>query len=72
MSVIQFAWCWCEQNGRSRDSSVAMCYGLDRQGIGVRFSAGIRDISVLYSVYTGFRAFSACYPLGAEGPISRG
>jgi hypothetical protein len=50
----------------SRDSSVGIAtgYRLNDQMIGVRFSAGTGNFSLLHRVQTGSRAHPASYPMG--------
>jgi hypothetical protein len=39
---------------------------------GVKFLAGTRDFSVLYSIKTGSKAHPASYPMGTGGSIPKG
>jgi hypothetical protein len=53
----------------SRDSSVgiALGYGLDDRGTGVRFPAGARNFSLDHRVQNGPGAHPACYPMATRG-----
>jgi hypothetical protein len=58
----------------SRDSSVsiALSYGLDDRGSGVRFPAGVGNFSLHYRVQNGSGAHPASYPMGTRGSFSGG
>jgi hypothetical protein len=53
----------------SRDGSVgiALGYGLDDRGSGVRFPAGAGNISLHHRVQKGSDAHPASYPVGNKG-----
>jgi hypothetical protein len=53
---------------KSPDSAVgnATGYGLEGQGVGVRFPMG-QEFSLLHFVQTGSRAHPASYPMGTGG-----
>jgi hypothetical protein len=55
--------------GESRDRSVdiALGYGLDDRGSGVRFPAGARNFSLHHRVQNGSEAHPASYPTGTRG-----
>jgi hypothetical protein len=54
---------------KSRDSSVgiALGYGLDDRGSGVRFPAGAGNFSLHHRVKNGSGAYPASYPMGTRG-----
>jgi hypothetical protein len=54
---------------KSRDISVgiALGYGLDDRGSGVRFPAGAENFSVNHRVQNGSGAHPASYPMGTRG-----
>jgi hypothetical protein len=60
--------------GKSRDSSVgiALGYGLDDRGSGVRFPAGSGSFSLLHRVQYGSGAHPAAYPVGTRGSFPGG
>jgi hypothetical protein len=67
----------CSTNRRdekSRDSSVciALGYGLDNQGSGVRFPAVAGNFSLHHRVQNGSGAHSASYPMGTRGSFPGG
>jgi hypothetical protein len=45
-------------------------YNLDGRGIGVRFSEGVRDISLLQRVHTGSGAHLGSYPMGIRSKVA--
>jgi hypothetical protein len=57
-----------------RDSSVgiALGYGLDDRGSGVRFPAGAGSFSLNHRVQNGSGAHPASYPMGTRGPFPGG
>jgi hypothetical protein len=59
---------------RSRDSSVGIAtgYRLDDRMIGVRFTAGAGNFSLLRRVQTGSGAHPASYPMGTWGYFPEG
>jgi hypothetical protein len=59
-------------NNKSRDSSVgiALGYGLDDGGSGVRFPAGGGNFSVHHRVQNGSRAHTASYPMVTRGSLA--
>jgi hypothetical protein len=59
---------------KSRDSSVgiALGYGLDNLGSGVRFPAGAGNFSLNHRVQKGSGAHPASYPMGTRGSIPGG
>jgi hypothetical protein len=58
----------------SRDSSVgiALGYGLDDRGSGVRFTAGAGNFSLSYRVKNGSGAHPASYPMGIRSSFPGG
>jgi hypothetical protein len=58
----------------SRDSSVgiALGYGLDDRGYGIRFPAGAGNFSLSHSVQNGSGAHPASYPMGTTGSFPGG
>jgi hypothetical protein len=58
----------------SRDSSVgiALGYGLDDWGYGVRFPAGAGNFSLHHRVQNGSGAHPASYPMGTKGSFPGG
>jgi hypothetical protein len=59
---------------KSRDSSVgiALGYGLDDQGSGVRFPAGAGNFSLHHRVQDGSGAHPASYPMSTRGSFLGG
>jgi hypothetical protein len=59
---------------KSRDSSVgiALGYGLDDRGSGVRFPARTWNFSLNHSVQNGSGAHPASYPMGTRGSFPGG
>jgi hypothetical protein len=59
---------------KSRKSSVgiALGYGLDDQGFGVRFPAGTGNFSLHYRVQNGPGAHPPYYPMGNRGSFPGG
>jgi hypothetical protein len=53
----------------SQESSVSIVtgYGLDERGGVVQFLAGVRDITLLYSLQAGYGAHPASYTVGTGG-----
>jgi hypothetical protein len=47
-----------------------MGYGLDDPGIGVRFPAGVRDLSLLYRVQAGSEAHPASFGMDTMGSFT--
>jgi hypothetical protein len=72
-TTLSYSLQYCNTS-TSKDSSIdiATDYGLDGRSsmAGVRFPARIRNISLLYSVHTGFGAHLTSYPthIGASFP----
>jgi hypothetical protein len=62
------------RNEYSRDSSVgiALGYGLDDRGSGVRFPAGDGNFSLSHRVQNGSGAHPASYPMGTRGSFPGG
>jgi hypothetical protein len=62
------------EQGKSRDSSlgIALGYGLDDRGSGVRFPAGVGNFSFHHSVQNGSGAHLASYPMGTRGSFPGG
>jgi hypothetical protein len=58
--------------GKSRDSSVALSYGLDDWGSRVRFPAGAGNFSLHHRVQNGSGTHPAAYPMGTRGSFPRG
>jgi hypothetical protein len=58
----------------SGDSSVgiALGYGLDDRGSGVRFPAGAGNFSLHHRIQNGSGAHPASYPMGARGSFPGG
>jgi hypothetical protein len=58
----------------SRDSSVsiALGYGPDDRGSGIRFSAGAGNFSLHHCVQNGSGAHPASYPMGTGGSFPGG
>jgi hypothetical protein len=52
---------------RLRSVGIATDYGLDDQGIEVRFLAEARDLSLLHSGHTDTGAHTTPYPMGNRG-----
>jgi hypothetical protein len=54
---------------KSRGSSVGIAtdYGLDVRGSGARFPAGAGNFYLLHTVWDGFGAHAASYPMGTRG-----
>jgi hypothetical protein len=57
---------------RYRSVGIAMDYGLDGRGSGVRFPVGARDFSFLHVVQPENVAHRASYPKGTGGSFFRG
>jgi hypothetical protein len=61
-------------NSKSRDSSVgiALGYGLDDRGSGIRLPAGAGNFSLHHRVQNDSGAHPASYPMGTRGSFPRG
>jgi hypothetical protein len=57
---------------RVSSGSIVSDYGLDDRAIGVRSSAGAKDLSSILCVQTGSGAHPASYTMGTGGPFPGG
>jgi hypothetical protein len=57
---------------REAESVWYLSCGLEDQGVGIRFQAGARDISLLHNVGTGCEAQEASCIMGTRGYFSEG
>jgi hypothetical protein len=74
LDAVVKSYTWPLQGIVSRDSSVgmAMGYGLDDRGSGVRFPAGAGNFSLNHSVQNGCGDHPASYPVGTTGSFLGG
>jgi hypothetical protein len=70
--IVYFQFSVISTSRKSRNDSVgiAMAYGLDDRGIGVRFPAGERDLFLLHSVQTGSDAHPASSAMGTWAKVA--
>jgi hypothetical protein len=75
-AVVAYSWnlAGVGEEGMSRDSSVgiALGYGLDNRGSGVRFPAEAGNFSLHHRIQNGSGTHPASYPMGSRGSFPGG